>query len=189
MTTEQMIGLGIALLIMSVGVIGSLIPAIPSTTLVLAAAIVHKVVFGAASVGLWPMVALVVLTAFTLIMDYIATMIGTKKLGGSWWGIFGSCVGAVIGAFIPIFFLGIFIGAFGGAIAFEMIGGREIKDATRAGLGAMIGLLAGSVGKLAGCVAMIAIFCVSVVSNTMAESEPLETPQPEPAPIIQPTTQ
>ncbi|MGB0581763.1 MAG: DUF456 domain-containing protein [Limisphaerales bacterium] len=186
MTTEEMIGLAIALSVMLVGVIGSLIPAIPSATLVLASAVVHKLVYGTASVGVWPMVALVVITAFTLIMDYLATMIGTKKLGGSWWGIFGACIGAIIGMFIPLPILNMFIGTFGGAIAFEMIGGREFKDATRAGLGAMIGLLAGSLGKLAGCIAMIGIFSYSVVSNAMA---PAELPNPEPTPIVQPTTQ
>jgi len=181
-----MIGLGLALLVMFVGVVGSLIPAIPSSTLVLLAAVVHKIYFGTVGVGLWPMVALVAITAFTLIMDYIATMIGTKKLGGSWWGIFGACIGAIIGMFIPLPILNMFIGTFGGAIAFEMIGGREFKDATRAGLGAMIGLLAGSLGKLAGCIAMIGIFCYSVVLNTM---EPAEPTDPDPIPIVQPTTQ
>ena len=88
--------------------------------------------------------------------------------------------------FIPLPILNMFIGTFGGAIAFEMIGGREFKDATRAGLGAMIGLLAGSLGKLAGCIAMIGIFCYSVVLNTM---EPAEPTDPDPIPIVQPTTQ
>lgn len=179
MSVEQIIGFSLALLVMSGGIVGSIIPAIPSTSLVLLAAVGHKFYFGAASVGLAPMIALVILTAITLIMDYVATMIGTKKLGGSWWGIIGSCVGALLGAFIPIFFVGIFIGTFAGAVIFEMFGGREWKHATRAGLGAMIGLLAGAVGKLAGCIAMIAIFSVSVVTNT------LETP---PQQITEPST-
>ncbi len=178
MSVEQIIGFSVALFVMAGGIVGSIIPAIPSTSLVLLAAVGHKLYFGDASVGIAPLVVLVILTAITLIMDYIATMIGTKKLGGSWWGIFGSCLGALLGAFIPIFFIGIFIGTFAGAVLFEMSGGREWKDATRAGLGAMIGLLAGAVGKLAGCIAMIAIFSISVVTNTLDADLPAiaETP-------------
>lgn len=161
-----MLGFGIALLIMLIGIIGSIIPAIPSTTLVLLAAVVHKLWFGAASLGIAPLVALILLTAITLILDYVATMVGAKKLGGSWWGISGACLGALAGAFIPIFFVGIFIGTFAGAVCFEMFGGRELKEAARAGLGALIGLLAGAIGKLAGCIAMIAIFSISTMSNT-----------------------
>jgi len=167
MSVEQIIGFSLALLVMSGGIVGSIIPAIPSTSLVLLAAVGHRLYFGHASVGIAPMIALAVLTAITLLMDYIATMIGTKKLGGSWWGIIGSCIGALLGAFIPLFFIGIFIGTFAGAVIFEMFGGRELKHATRAGLGAMIGLLAGAIGKLAGCIAMIAIFSISVVTNTL----------------------
>ena len=170
MTWEQMLGFGIVLLIMLVGIVGSIIPAIPSTSLVLLAAVIHKLWFGAASLGIAPLIALVLLTAITLVLDYVASMIGAKKLGGSWWGIGGACIGALVGAFIPIFIAGIFIGTFVGAVCFEMIGGRELKHATRAGLGALIGLLAGAIGKVAGCIAMIAIFSISTVSNSLTEN-------------------
>jgi len=187
MTWEQLFGFALAMLVMLIGLVGSVIPAIPSTTLVLLAAILHKLWFGPASAGLGPLVALGLLTALTLALDYLASMIGAKKLGGSWWGIAGACLGALVGAFIPIFFIGIFIGTFVGAVAFEMAGGRELKHATRAGLGAVIGLLAGAVGKLAGCIAMIAIFCISAVSNTMeanAAAQPRLTP-PSPSPALE----
>lgn len=158
---------------MLVGVVGSIIPAIPSTTLVLLAAVGHKLWFGEASVGIGAMVFLVVVTAISLVLDYLATMIGAKRLGATWRGILGSCVGALLGAFIPIFFIGIFIGTFAGAVLFEMMGGREMKEATRAGLGALIGLLAGAVGKLAGSIAMITVFTISVFANTFAADQDL----------------
>lgn len=185
MTWEQMLGFGIVMVIMLIGIVGSIIPAIPSTSLVLLAAVGHKLWFGSASVGAAPMVVLVLLAIITLALDYIASMIGAKKLGGSWWGIFGACVGALIGAFIPIFFIGIFIGTFVGAVGFEMIGGRELKHATRAGLGAVIGLLAGAVGKLAGCIAMIAIFSISSIANTVADNEANQTARLPEAPAVE----
>lgn len=187
----QSIGLASAWLIMLVGVIGSIIPAIPSTTLVLLAAILHKLWFGGASVSTAAMIFLVVVTALSLILDYLATMIGAKRLGATWKGILGSCVGALAGAFIPIFFIGIFIGTFAGAVLFEMMGGREVKEATRAGLGALIGLLAGAVGRLAASIAMITVFTISVFANTLGDDRPLRESLPaliENAKSAEPTT-
>ena len=169
----ETIGLSSAWLIMLIGVVGSIIPAIPSTTLVLLAAIGHKLWFGEASVSAAAMIFLVAATVLSLVLDYLATMIGAKRLGATWKGILGSCVGALVGAFIPIFFFGIFIGTFAGAVLFEMIGGREAKEAARAGLGALIGLLAGALGKLAGSIAMIAVFTISVFANTLGSTDPI----------------
>ncbi|MBL6764763.1 MAG: DUF456 family protein [Verrucomicrobiae bacterium] len=173
MNFVETIGLASAWLIMLIGVVGSVIPAIPSTTLVLLAAVAHKLWFGEASVSVAGMTFLVVVTVLSLVLDYLATMIGAKRLGATWKGILGSCVGAVLGAFIPIFFVGIFIGTFVGAVLFEMIGGREAKEAARAGLGALIGLLAGALGKLAASIAMIAVFTISVFANTLGREEPI----------------
>lgn len=50
MTTEQIIGLILALLIMSIGALGALLPGLPSTPLVLLAAVAHKLWFGATGV-------------------------------------------------------------------------------------------------------------------------------------------
>jgi uncharacterized protein YqgC (DUF456 family) len=57
---------------------------------------------------------------------------------------------------------------------FEMTGGREWKPAARAGLGAVIGLFFGALGKLACCVAMMGLFAFSVVMQTL-HHKPAET--------------
>ena len=46
-------------------------------------------------------------------------------------------------------------------------------DAVWAGLGALIGLLAGALGKLAASIAMIAVFTISVFANTLGREEPI----------------
>ena len=51
---------------------------------------------------------------------------------------------------------------------FELAGGREWKEASRAGVGATLGLLAGAVGKVACCVAMIGSFTVNVIYRSLA---------------------
>ena len=58
---------------------------------------------------------------------------------------------------------GVLLGPFVGALLFEWIGGRPLGESTKAGLGATLGLLAGAVGKLAGCLAMMGLFGLNVV--------------------------
>jgi uncharacterized protein YqgC (DUF456 family) len=161
MTVEQIIGLALAVLIMCVGIAGSILPGLPSTPLVLAAAIGHKLYFGAFGAGWVVMTILAVLTVVSLALDYLASIYGAKRLGASWRGAVGAVVGGLIGLFFS--FPGIIIGPFLGALIFEMVGGRNIQESSRAGLGAVLGLLAGALGKLACCLAMTGLFVMDVV--------------------------
>lgn len=165
MTAEQIIGLSLALFIMCVGLGGSVLPGLPSTPLVLAAAIGHRLYFGATSASNLVLGVLIVLTLLSLAMDYLTSMFGAKKLGASWRGVLGAMVGGLIGIFFSL--PGIILGPFLGALAFELAGGRDFKDSSRAGLGAMLGLLVGAIGKLACCLAMMGLFTVNVVVRSL----------------------
>jgi hypothetical protein len=161
MSTEQIIGLALALVVMCLGAAGSILPGLPSTPLVLAAAIGHKLYFGATGPDWWVMGVLAALTGLSLVMDYVASVYGAKRLGATWRGALGAVVGGLIGLFFSL--PGILLGPFLGAVLFEMVGGRDWRESSRAGLGAVIGLLAGAVGKLACCVVMMLLFSANVI--------------------------
>jgi uncharacterized protein YqgC (DUF456 family) len=75
------------------------------------------------------------------VLDYIIPALGTKKFGGSKYGIYGTTIGLIIGL---IFFgpLGIIIGPFTGALIGELIYDRSnSKRAMRAAFGSFIGFL------------------------------------------------
>jgi hypothetical protein len=165
-TTEQIIGLILALLVMCVGVAGSVLPGVPSTPLVLIAAIGHKLYFGPTGAAWWVLVVLAAFTALSLVMDYAASVYGAKRLGATWRGAVGAIVGGLIGLFFNL--PGILLGPFVGAFLFEMAGGREWREASKAGIGATLGLLAGALGKLACCVAMMVLFTVNVIIRSLA---------------------
>jgi uncharacterized protein YqgC (DUF456 family) len=165
MTTEQIIGLILALLVMCVGLAGSILPGLPSTPLVLIGAIGHKLYFGPTGAAWWVLAALTALTVLSMVMDYLASVYGAKRLGATWRGAVGAIVGGLIGLFFNL--PGILLGPFVGAFLFEMAGGREWKAASRAGVGATLGLLAGAIGKLACCVAMMALFSVNVIHRSL----------------------
>jgi uncharacterized protein YqgC (DUF456 family) len=160
-TAEQIIGLILALILMVAGSVASIIPGIPGTPIVLLTAILHRVYFGSASVNNWVLAGLVLLTLISVVLDYIASMAGAKKLGARWWGIVGATVGGLVGMFFGL--PGIILGPFVGAVLFELVGGYKIKPAAKAGVGALLGLFAGAAGKLGICVLMMILFAGDVI--------------------------
>lgn len=129
-----------------IGYIGCLIPALPGPPFNYASLLLlHFLNIHHYSTPV--LVTLGIITAIVLTVDYIVPIYGTKKTGGSKFGIWGTAIGLVAGLFLfPPF--GIIIGPFAGAVIGELIGGKNSKDAMRAGFGAFLGFLAGAVSKL-----------------------------------------
>jgi len=166
MNYEQIIGLVLALIIMMVGVAGCVLPTLPGTPLVLAAAVLHKLYFGATGAAWWVLLLLVVLTVLSMVLDYLASVYGAKKLGATWRGAAGAVIGGLIGLFFAPF--GLLLGPFVGAVSFELAGRRHWRDASKAGVGAVLGLLAGAAGKLACSVGMVGVFAFNVIYRSVA---------------------
>src|SRR5207247_4801428 len=130
-----------AIVPMAVGMIGTVIPIVPGTTIILAAAVVHRVALGAdRSLGISALIAMLALTLLTYAIDAAAGYMGAKRFGATKWGLIGGVAGALIGLFFGL--LGLFVGPVIGAIAGELIGGKKIMKAGRAGWGTFLGRLA-----------------------------------------------
>jgi uncharacterized protein YqgC (DUF456 family) len=152
-----------AIVLMALGLIGTVIPIVPGTTIILAAAVVHRLVVGAdRSLGWIALIVMLVLTLLTYAIDAAAGYMGAKGFGATKWGLIGGAAGALIGLFFGLF--GLFVGPVIGAIAGELIGGKEIMKAGRAGWGTFLGGLAGVVAKLFIGLIMIVIFLMNVPS-------------------------
>jgi len=149
-----------AIVLMALGLIGTVIPILPGTTIILAAAVVHRVVLGAdRSLGMSALIAMLVLTLVTYAIDAAAGYMGAKRFGATKWGLIGGAAGALIGLFFGL--LGLFVGPVIGAVAGELIGGKEIMKAGRAGWGTFLGGLAGVMSKLFIGLIMIVIFLMN----------------------------
>ena len=150
-------------MLFAVGVIGTIAPVLPGTTIILAAAIIHRLMLGAdKTIGWKTIVVLVLLTLLSYVFDFLGSYFGAKYFGATRWGTFGAVIGAVVGLFFGI--PGLFIGPVIGALAGEFIAGKRLIDAGRAGWGSLLGNLAGMLGKLVIALAMITIFLMSAPS-------------------------
>ncbi len=153
----------IVIVAFAAGLIGTVLPIIPGTTIILAAAIVHRLMLGAEkSIG-WTVIAiLVALTLLSYLFDFMGGYFGAKYFGATRWGMFGAVVGALAGLFFGI--IGLFVGPVIGAVAGEFIAGKRMIDAGRAGWGSLLGNLGAMLGKLLIALAMVIIFLVTVPS-------------------------
>lgn len=142
-----------------VGVAGTVLPGLPGAILVLAGLVLAAWIDGFVRVGFGILAALAALTAATYALDVAATAAGTRRLGTSWWGVLGALLGTLGGLFFGL--VGLLVGPFLGAFAAELIARRDVRQAGRAGLGAWLGLLLGTAGRLALVLAMIGVFAVA----------------------------
>lgn len=153
----------IAIVLMAAGLIGTVVPIIPGPTIILGAAVIHRLALGPdRSLGLSAVAGLLCLTLITYAIDAAAGYIGAKKFGATKFGLIGAAIGALLGFFLGL--LGLFVGPVIGAIVGEIIAGQKLVKAGRAGWGTFIGSLAGTVAKLFIGLIMIVIFLMNVPS-------------------------
>jgi uncharacterized protein len=150
-----------AIVLFAVGLIGTVAPVLPGTTIILAAAVIHRIMVGPEkSIGWRTIVVLIVLTLATYALDVLAGYFGAKHFGATKWGTFGAILGALVGLFFGI--VGLFLGPIIGAIAGEFIAGKRMIEAGRAGWGSLLGNIGAMVAKLIIALAMITIFIIAV---------------------------
>jgi uncharacterized protein YqgC (DUF456 family) len=153
----------IAIVLMAIGLIGTVLPVVPGTTIILAAAVIHRIMLGPMkSIGWWSIGVLLLLTLASYALDLASGYFGARRFGATKWGVVGMIAGGIIGLFFA--FPGLLIGPVIGAIAGEIIGGKRLVKAGRAGWGTLLGNIAGMVGKLVIGLVMICWFLVAAPS-------------------------
>lgn len=153
----------IGILLMIVGVLGTLLPFLPGAVMVLLGAGAYWLIHPGDPGISWPgFLILLALALVALVIDMVSSAVGAKWFGASRWGAIGAIVGGIVGLFFSI--PGIILGPFLGAIAFELIFARkEFKASGKSGVGTVVGGAAGIAAKLAVVVAMIVWFFLDVL--------------------------
>jgi len=142
---------------MILGILGSFLPVLPGPGLswigLLLLYFTHAV-----PMNYWILGISLLVTIVISILDYVIPAKGTKRFGGSSYGIWGTNIGLIVGIFAPIPF-GFIIGPFVGAFVGEMIyNSTDHKRALKAATGSFIGFLASSFMKFVVCMGFLGLF-------------------------------
>ncbi len=146
----------LAVVLILVGIAGVIMPALPGLPLVFAGMLLAAWAGDFQQIGWVTLVVLGLLTALSFAVDIFATAMGAQRVGASRKAL----VGAVLGTFAGLFFMpiGLFVGPFAGALLGELWHGRELRQATKVGLGTWLGIVLGIVLKLGLAFAMVGLF-------------------------------
>lgn len=145
--TLKIILIIIEILLIIIGIVGAVLPVLPGTWVVYAAMLIQHFFHDGAEYHWAILVGFGLVTLVVQVLDYLIPIWGSKKLGAGKYGQWGTIIGALVGAFAyPPF--GIIIGPFVGALLGELLSGKKINAALKAGTGAFLGFVTGVVMKV-----------------------------------------
>ena len=150
-----------AVALIIVGVVGTVLPLLPGAILVLAGIALAAWIDDFARIPVWVVVVAAVLTAAAWAIDYIAAAVGVKRTGASRLAIIGAAIGTIAGVLTGLWGL-LFMPLVGAAIG-EYIVQRDLRRAGQVGVAASIGLLLGTVAKLAIVLTMVGLFIFALI--------------------------
>ena len=157
---------GLAVVLVVIGLFGTVLPAIPGVVLIFAGLLLAAYADGFVHVGVVALVIIGVLAALSFVVDFLASLLGAKRLGASPLALGGATVGGIAGLFLGL--PGLILGPFVGAALGEFIARRSLRQAGKVGLGTWLGLLVAAVAKVILAVMMIVTFVAFYAFNAGA---------------------
>ena len=152
----------IGFVFMLVGIIGSFLPVLPGPPLswvgLLLLHLTNTVDNNWLFLGITLVIALLVFA-----LDYIIPAMGTKRFGGSKYGMIGTTIGLLVAIIFPVLGpLGIILWPFLGALIGELLNKSDSKTAMRAAFGSLLGFLTGTFIKFLVAVVYLGFFISTV---------------------------
>lgn len=148
-------------LLMLVGIIGIVLPALPGVPLMFAGMLMVAWAGDFSLLGPGMLVVLGVLTLLSVVLDVLAGLIGAQRVGASRLALAGAAIGTVVGLFFGL--IGVVFGPFIGAFLGELAYSRKSTLATRVGVGTWIGLLLGTIAKIGIAFLMLGVFVLALL--------------------------
>ena len=129
------------------GVLGSILPILPGPPLSWVGLLLLHLTTTLPEDWIFLSITLVIAMVI-FVLDYIIPVVGTKKFGGTKYGMIGTTVGLLVAIFFPVLGpFGIIIWPFVGALAGELINKADSKTATKAAFGSFLGFITGTFMK------------------------------------------
>ncbi|MGJ8737787.1 DUF456 domain-containing protein [Zobellia laminariae] len=143
---------------MLVGILGSFLPILPGPPIswvgLLLLHLTKAVPPDSWFLGITAALALVVFG-----LDYVIPAMGTKKFGGTKYGVIGTTLGLLVALFFPILGpFGIIVWPFVGALVGELLNKADGQTATKAAFGSFLGFLTGTFMKFLIAIIYLGLF-------------------------------
>jgi uncharacterized protein len=149
----------IAAIMILIGLAGAVIPLLPGIPLIFGGVWIAAAADHYRHVGRGWLIAIACVGAFGLALDFGAAALGAKRIGASAQAVSGALIGTVVGIFFGI--PGLLFGPFVGALIGELAAGRGLQRSAHVGFATWIGLIFGTVAKLATSIMMVVLFAAA----------------------------
>ena len=146
----------VAIFLIVLGLVGTVVPVLPGVPVTFFGMLLAAWNTGFEPIGWGTIGVLGALTVIAVLIDFLASAFGAKRLGASGRAFWGATLGALIGMFFGL--IGIIIGPFIGAVTAELSTGSGARQAGRSGYGVWLGMIVGTAAKLGIVFLMIGIF-------------------------------
>ena len=153
--------LGLALLIMAIGLVGAIAPLIPGPPIVWLGALYYAWQTDYQQVGLVTLAVLAILAIVGGTSDWWLGYLGARRAGASGWATLASLIGGIVG-FVLLNVPGMLVGSLGGVVLAEYLRHRDWQRVLRASRGYLVGWLLAAVVEVAVCLVMIVLFLAAV---------------------------
>jgi uncharacterized protein YqgC (DUF456 family) len=151
----------IAVLLIVVGVAGTVLPALPGVPLIFGGVLLAAWIGDFQRISVFTVVVMAILAVLGIVIDYVAAAVSAKRAGASKEGIIGAAVGTVAGVFTGLW--GLLFMPLVGAAAGELIAHKDMFRAGKVGAATWFGLLVATVVKLAIAFTMVGVFVAALV--------------------------
>jgi uncharacterized protein YqgC (DUF456 family) len=147
--------------LIGVGVAGTVLPALPGTLFVLAGIVLGAWIDDFTRVGSTTLIVVSVLAVLAWLLDFIAGLLGAKRVGASRQALIGAALGTLAGLFMGL--VGVLFMPLVGAAAGELLAQRDHRRAARVGAATWLGIMIGMIAKVVLAFMMIGVFIVALL--------------------------
>ncbi|HWI64918.1 MAG TPA: DUF456 domain-containing protein [Symbiobacteriaceae bacterium] len=135
----EWVAFALALTVMIGGIVCTFFPALPGIPIIWVSMLVYALIEKFEDITPTFLVITFLVVIALQLAEHYARAWGAKRFGAGKAGAWGAVVGSIAGLFfMPI---GLVLGPFLGAMIFELVAGRDTKEAFRAGIGGVVGVL------------------------------------------------
>ena len=142
------------------GLAGTVLPLLPGTLLVWGGVLLGAWIDDFTRVSVMTVVIISVLAVMAWALDFVAGLMGAKRVGASKWALVGAALGTVVGIFMGL--VGVLFMPLVGAAIGEYWSQRNQQRAAKVAFATWLGLMVGMVAKVVLSFVMVGIFLVAL---------------------------